>query len=104
MVHAILLGWDLDVQQSLFKLTMKLNDAQAMVEVVVIASNKANPIIVNPFICFVVSDPCITTLVSFFFRIPTIGREIAMVHVLGFMKDECYFSFISFLMNKSAIN
>jgi len=100
MVPAILSCWDLDVQQGLFKLTMKLNDVQAMAEVVVIASNKANPIIVNPFTRFVVSDPCITILVSFFSRIPIAGRKIAMVHVLGFMEDECYFSFISFLKNK----
>jgi len=25
MVHVVLLGWDLDAQQGLFKLTMKLN-------------------------------------------------------------------------------
>jgi hypothetical protein len=100
MVPTIISCWDLDVQQGLFKLTMKLNDVQAMVEVVVIASNKANPIIVNPFTRFVVSNPCITTFVSFFSKIPIVGREIAMVHFFGFMEDECYFSFISFLKNK----
>jgi hypothetical protein len=104
MVLAILSCWDLDVQQGLFKLIMKSNDAQAMVDMVVIASNKANPIIVNPFTRFVVSDPCITTFVSFFSRIPIVGREIAMVHVLGFMEDECYFSSISFLKKKCTIN
>jgi hypothetical protein len=100
MVPTILLYWDLDVQQGLFKLTMKLNNVRAMAEVVVIASNKANPVIVNPFIRFVMSDSCITTLVSFFFRISTTRREMAMVHVLGFMEDECYFNSISFLKNK----
>jgi hypothetical protein len=34
MVLAILSCWDLDVQQGLFKLTMKSNIVQAMVEVV----------------------------------------------------------------------
>jgi hypothetical protein len=100
MVPTIFSCWDLDVQQGLFKLTMKLNDVQAMGEVVFIASNKANPIIVNPFTRFVVSNPCITTFVSFFSRIPTIGREIAMVHVFAFMENECYFSSISFFKNE----
>jgi hypothetical protein len=90
----------LDAQHGLFKLTIKSNVAQTMVEEVAFAFDKANPIIVNPFIRFVMSDPCITTLVSFFFRISTAGREMAMVRVLGFMEDECYFNSVSFLKNK----
>jgi hypothetical protein len=46
---AIFWAWDLDVQQGLFKLTMKSNIAQAMVEVMALASNKVNPTIINPF-------------------------------------------------------
>lgn len=49
VVLTILWGWDLDVHQGLFKLTMKSNATQAMVEVVAFAFNKANPIIVKPF-------------------------------------------------------
>jgi hypothetical protein len=43
MVLAIISSWDLDVQQGLFKLTMKSNTAQAMVEVMALASDKINP-------------------------------------------------------------
>jgi hypothetical protein len=39
---------DLDVQQGLFKLTMKSNIVQAIVEVVVFTSDKVNPTIINP--------------------------------------------------------
>ncbi len=49
MLLAILLGLNLDVQQGLFKLTMKSNATQAMAKVVTLASNKVNLIIVNPF-------------------------------------------------------
>jgi hypothetical protein len=38
----------LDAQQGLFKLTMKLNATQAMVEIVALASDKVNPTIINP--------------------------------------------------------
>jgi hypothetical protein len=48
MVHANLLAWDLDVQQRFFKLTMKSSDAQIMVEMVALASDKAHPMVVNP--------------------------------------------------------
>jgi hypothetical protein len=44
MVPTIISKWDLDVQQGLFKLTMKPNVAQAMVEV----STLLIPLIVNP--------------------------------------------------------
>jgi len=44
----ILFGRDLDVQQGLFKLTMKSNAIQAMVEVSQLIIDKVNPQIVNP--------------------------------------------------------
>jgi hypothetical protein len=47
MVPTILLGRELDVQQSLFKLKMKSNYAQAMVEIMTLAFDKVNPTIVN---------------------------------------------------------
>jgi len=43
MVLAILLVWDLDVQQRFFKLTMKSSATQAMAEVLALASDKAHP-------------------------------------------------------------
>jgi hypothetical protein len=52
MVLAIFSSWDLDAQQSLFKLTMKSNVAQAMAEIMAFASNKVNPTIINPFHAF----------------------------------------------------
>jgi len=51
MVPAILLGWGLNSQQGLFKLTMKSNITQGMAEIVVLASNKVNPTIINPLTC-----------------------------------------------------
>jgi hypothetical protein len=51
MVLAILSSWDLNAQQSMFKLTMKSNDAQAMAEIVALTFNKVNPTIINPFTC-----------------------------------------------------
>jgi hypothetical protein len=50
MVHRILLRCNLDAQHDLFKLIIKSNVVQTMVEEVAFAFNKANPIIVNPFI------------------------------------------------------
>ncbi len=44
MVPTIISKWDLDVQQGLFKLAMKSNAAQAMVE----TSTLLIPLIVNP--------------------------------------------------------
>jgi hypothetical protein len=47
MVLAILLRWELDAQQSLFKLTMKFNFVQTMVEIVALGFDKVNQTIVN---------------------------------------------------------
>jgi hypothetical protein len=45
----LLFFWvNLGAQHGLFKLTMKLNTAQAMFEIVALASNKVNPSILNP--------------------------------------------------------
>ncbi len=51
VVLDVLSSWDLDAQQGLFKLTMKSNASQAIVEVVALATDKVNPQIVNLFIC-----------------------------------------------------
>jgi hypothetical protein len=51
MVPTILSSWDLDVQQGLFKLTMKSNIAQAMVEIVALAFNKVFLTIINLLTC-----------------------------------------------------
>jgi hypothetical protein len=47
VVLAIISCWDLDAQQGLFKLTMKLDVSQMMTEVVAWVVNKVNPQIVN---------------------------------------------------------
>jgi len=43
MVPTILFGWDLDVQQGLFKLMMKFNVAQAMAKVSTLFITKVKP-------------------------------------------------------------
>jgi hypothetical protein len=43
MVPMILLGWELDVQHSLFQLKKKPNYAQAMVEIMTLGFDKAIP-------------------------------------------------------------
>jgi hypothetical protein len=48
MVLMILSRCELDVQHGLFKLTMKSNSTQAMVEIMAFAFDKVNPTIVNP--------------------------------------------------------
>jgi hypothetical protein len=48
MVPTILSYWDLDVQQGLFKLTMKSNNAQAMAEVVVLHPTRQTPSLLIP--------------------------------------------------------
>jgi hypothetical protein len=52
IVPAILLRWDLDAHQTLFKLTMKSNFVQVMAEVVALAFDKVSPIIVNSLTYF----------------------------------------------------
>ncbi len=49
MVLRILLGCNLDAQHGLFKLIVKFNIVQTMVEEMAFEFDKANPIIVNPF-------------------------------------------------------
>jgi hypothetical protein len=49
MVLIILSSWDLDVQQNLFKFTMKFNGIQTMVEVLTFVFDKVNPTTINPF-------------------------------------------------------
>ncbi len=51
MVLVVISSWDLDAQQGLFKLTMKSNASQTIVEVVAFAIDKVNPQIVNLLIC-----------------------------------------------------
>jgi len=52
MVLVILSTWDLDAQQGLFELTMKLiNVTQAMVEMVALTIDKAYTMVVNALTC-----------------------------------------------------
>jgi hypothetical protein len=98
MVLATLSSWDLDTQQGLFKLTMKSN-AQAMVEVMVLASDKINPTIINPFTCMWRVIHASQLLFNVFPKYLKVV-EIAMVHVLGSIEDEQSFNFVAFLKNK----
>jgi hypothetical protein len=43
MVPSIILGWDFDAQQGLFKLMMKFNVVQAMAKVSTLTINKVKP-------------------------------------------------------------
>jgi hypothetical protein len=99
MVPTILSSWDLDAQQGLFKLTMKSNATQAMVEVVALTSNKVNLTIINPLTCMWQVIHASQLLSNVFPRYLKVV-EIAMVHVLGFVEDEQCFSFVAFLKNK----
>ncbi len=90
---------DLDVQQGLFKLTMKSNIVQAIVEVVVFTSDKVNPTIINPltWIWWVIhASKLLSNAFLEYLRV----AKIAVVHVLGFVEDERCFSFVAFLKNK----
>ncbi len=99
MVPPILSSWDLDVQQGLFKLTMKSKATQTMVEIVALAFNKINPTNINPLTCMwqVIHA---SQLLSNVFREYLKVVKIAIVHVLGFVEDEGYFNFVAFLKNK----
>jgi hypothetical protein len=49
VVLTIFSSWDLDVQQGFFKLIMKFNVVQVMVNVGILTIDKAHPLIINPF-------------------------------------------------------
>ncbi len=100
MVPAILWAWDLDVQQGLFKLTMKSNIAQTMAEVKALAFNKVNPTIINPFTCM---RQVIHASQLLFNAFPKYLKmvEIAKVHVFGFVEDERCFNFVIILKEQS---
>jgi hypothetical protein len=49
VVFTIFSSWDLDVQQGVFKLIMKFNVVQVMVNVGVLTIDKAHTLIINPF-------------------------------------------------------
>ncbi len=89
----------MDVQQGLFKLTMKSNVAQAMAEVMALASNKVNPTIINPLTRMWQVIHASHLLFNAFPKYLKVV-EIAMVHVLGFVEDEQCFSSIAFLKNE----
>jgi hypothetical protein len=87
MVPTILSSWGLDIQQGLFKLTMKSNATQAMVEVVVLESNKVNLTIINTLTCMwgvIHASQLLSNVFPKYLKVV----EIAMIHVLGFVEDE----------------
>ncbi len=99
MVPTILLSWDLDAQQVLFKLTMKSNIVQAMVEVVALAFDKVNPTNINPLTCMwqvIHASQLLSNVFPQYLKVV----EIAMVHVLSSIEDERCFNFVAFLKNK----
>jgi hypothetical protein len=99
MVHAILLAWDLDVQQGFFKLTMKSSTTQAIVEVVALISDKAHPMVVNPPTHLWLVINASQLLFHTFPKYLELAK-IAMIHILGFVEDERCFSSVSFLKDK----
>jgi hypothetical protein len=99
MVHAVLLGWDLDAQQGFFKLTMKSNASQVMTKVVALAANKVNPQIVHLFICLWKMINVFHLLSNTFPKYLKLA-EIAMTHVLGSVEGEQCFYSVSFFKSK----
>jgi hypothetical protein len=98
MVPTILLGWDLDVQQGLFKLTMKSNAAEAMAEVVALAFD-INLTIINPLTHMwqvIYASQLLSNVFPKYLKV----AKIAMVHVLGSIEYERCFYFVAFLKNK----
>ncbi len=99
MVFAIVFSWNLDAQQGLFKLIMKSNAFQSVVEVMVFAFNKANPIVINHLThMWWLIDA--SQLLSHVFPKYLKVTNIVMVHVIGFVKDKRCFNSIAFLRNK----
>lgn len=96
MVPTILLGWELNVQQSLFELKKKSNYAQAMVEIMSLAFDKANPTIVNVLTNIWSSMHHICCLIHF-------QSMSGFQRLLWFIEDQHYFSLVSFLKKKVAI-
>jgi len=94
----VISSWDLDAQQGLFKLTMKSNAYQMMAEVVVLVVDKVNPCC-ESFDSFVKCDQCFSSLVPYLPKYLKIV-EIAMMHVLGSIKDGPCFSSILILKSK----
>jgi hypothetical protein len=91
--------WVLDAQQGLFKLTMKSNATQAMVEVVALAFNKVNVTIINRLTCMWGVMHASQLLCNVFPKYLKVV-EIAMIHVLGFVEDEQCFNSVAFMKNK----
>jgi hypothetical protein len=69
------LGWDLNAQQGLFKLTMKSNVSQMMVKVVALATSKMNPQIVNPLICLWKVIKCFSSLVPYLSKVFKVNQD-----------------------------
>jgi hypothetical protein len=70
-----------------------------MVEVMTLASNMVNLIIVNPITCMWWMIHA-SQLLSHAFLDYLKGEEIVMVHVLSSVEDEKCFNYVAFLKNK----
>ncbi len=83
MVPTIISCWDLDVQQGLFKLTMKSNVVQAMAKIIVCASDKVNVTIINPLTHMwgvIYASQFLSNVFPKYLKV----ANIAMVHVFGY--------------------
>jgi hypothetical protein len=77
----------MDVQQGLFKLTMKSNNAKTIAKVVALTTNKAHPMFGNPLthLWRVIN---IFQLLSHFFQEYPKVTKIVMTHILGYVEDQ----------------
>jgi hypothetical protein len=84
-------SWDLDVQQGFFKLIMKFNVVQVVVNVGVLRIDKAHPLIIN----FFTHLWCIITACQFLFYILPKYLKLAknaLIHIFEFIEDEQCFN------------
>ncbi len=99
MVASIILAWDLNVQNGLFKLTMKSNVVQAMAKVVALVTNQTNLIFFNPFTLLWQVIHASQILSHSFAKCLKVAK-IVVIHVMVSINDEHWFSSISFLKKK----
>jgi Na+-transporting methylmalonyl-CoA/oxaloacetate decarboxylase beta subunit len=90
VMFTIFSSWDLDVQQGFFKLIMKFNVVQVMVNVGVLTIDKAHPLIINPFThLWCIIDAC--QLLFYIFPKYLKLVENALIHIFDFIEDkQCF--------------
>jgi Na+-transporting methylmalonyl-CoA/oxaloacetate decarboxylase beta subunit len=91
VVFTIFSSWNLDVQQGFFKLIMKLNLVQVMVDVGVLTIDKAHPLIINPFThlwCIINACQLLFYIIPKYLKLV----ESTLIHIFEFIEDEKYFN------------